>query len=211
MANNPQWNQPLEAWKSHFSRWINDGTPQDILEAAIFFDFKYIYGDKALVNHLRIHVNEVSDNKSVFFYHMAQSVLKYKPPINIFGQIKGDESRSNDLRLDIKKAMMPVISFLRLYAIRQKLDYTNSMERLEALMSKHEIDRDSYEVLSRAFNEMMHLRLRFQVDQISNNEIPNNILYISKLNKTEHATLKGLFSDISTLQSTISFEFKGGE
>jgi CBS domain-containing protein len=209
MARNPKWTQPLEGWKKYFSQWINTSNPQDILEAAIFFDFRYIHGDEQLVKELRDHVNTVSENKPVFYYHMAQSVLKFKPPLNVFGKIVGRESGADTLHLDIKMAMMPVLTFIRLYAIREKLVQTNSMERLNALLERKSIDTTSYEELVQAYDLMMHLRLKFQVGRISANEPPDNLIDMNRLTRMEVSMLKKIFSQISSLQSKVSFDFKG--
>jgi signal-transduction protein with cAMP-binding, CBS, and nucleotidyltransferase domain len=209
MAKNPKWTQPLECWKRYFSGWINTSNPQDILDVAIFFDFRYIYGDEQLVIQLREHVNRVSENKSVFFYHMAQSVMKFKPPLNIFGKIVGRESGVDSVQLDIKKAIMPVLAFIRLYAIREKLRCTNSMERLHALTELKTIDSASHEELVQAFDLMMHLRLKFQVESISRNELPGNIIDLNRLTRMEAAMLKKIFSQIADLQTRVGFEFKG--
>jgi len=211
MAKNPKWNQPLATWKSYFGQWLNTSNPQDILEAAIFFDFRCVFGDSSMVDELRDHVTELSENKSVFFYHMAQSVLKFKPPLNIFGNIVGEESRSDELNLDVKKVMLPVITFIRLYSLREKITVTNSLERLGELASRNSIDHTSSEELYQAYNFMMHIRLKFQVESITQNEIPNNIVNIRKLTRLEVATLKKLISEIGNLQSKVSFDFKSGE
>ncbi len=209
MAKNPKWTQPLERWKQHFTGWINNSNPQDILEAAIFFDFRYIHGDQQLVQQLRDHVHKVSANKPVFFYHMAQSVLKFKPPMNIFGRIVGRESGGDALELDIKKAMMPVLAFIRLYAIRENLGATNSIERLHALAERKRIDSNSYEELVQAYELMMRLRLKFQVESISQNEEPGNMIDLNRLSRMEASMLKKTFSQISDLQAKVGFEFKG--
>ena len=211
MAKNPKWTQPLAAWENYFSQWINTGNPQDILEAAIFFDFRCVYGEKSMIKKLRDHINKISDNKSIFYYHMAQAVLKFKPPLNIFGHIVGEESQADELNLDIKKAMFPIITFIRLYSISEKLTHTNSLERLSELFSRKSIDKTSHEELYQAYNFLMHIRLNFQVESITQNEIPNNIVNINKLTRMEVATLKKLFSEMGNLQSKVSFDFKGGE
>jgi len=54
----------------------------------------------------------------------------------------------------------------------------------------------------------MHLRLKFQVESIKQNEIPNNIVNVNKLTRIEVSTLKKLFSEIHNLQSKISFDFR---
>jgi PAS domain S-box-containing protein len=209
MAKNPKWTQPLERWKQYFSGWINNSTPQDILEAAIFFDFRHIHGDQQLVQQLREHVHRVSSNKPVFFYHMAQAVLKFKPPMNIFGRIVGRESGADALEVDIKKAMLPVLTFIRLYAIRENLGATNSMERLHALAERKSIDSTSYEELVQAYELMMRLRLKFQVERISQNEEPGNIIDLNRLTRMEAAMLKKTFSQVTDLQTKVGFEFKG--
>ncbi len=209
MARNPKWTQPLARWKQYFSEWINNSDPQDILDAAIFFDFRYIHGDQDLVNQLRAHVHKVSANKPVFFYHMAQAVLKFKPPMNIFGRIVGRDSGADALEVDIKKAMLPVVTFIRLYAIMEHLDLTNSMERLHALSEKKRIDSSSYEELMQAYELTMHLRLKFQVERISQNEEPGNIIDLNRLTRMEATMLKKVFSQVSDLQTKTGFDFKG--
>jgi PAS domain S-box-containing protein len=209
MARNPKWTQPLEQWKKYFSGWINNSNPQDILDAAIFFDFRYIHGDQQLVQQLRDHVHKISANKPVFFYHMAQAVLKFKPPMNVFGRIVGRDTAADALEVDIKKAMMPVLTFIRLYAIRENLGATNSMERLHALAERKSIDSTSYEELVQAYELMMRLRLKFQVERISQNEEPGNIIDLNRLTRMEAAMLKKTFSQVTDLQTRVGFEFKG--
>lgn len=208
MAKNPKWTRPLETWKKYFNQWFSTSNPQDILEAAIFFDFRHVYGEQSIVQELRDYVNIISENKSVFYYHMAQAVLKFKPPVNIFGHLVGTESRTDELKLDIKKVMLPVITFIRLYSIREKLIQTNSLERLNELFSKKSIDETSKEELYQAYNFLMHIRLYFQVENITKNEIPCNMVNINGLTRMEVATLKKLFSMIGNLQSKVSFDFK---
>jgi CBS domain-containing protein len=164
-----------------------------------------------MVKELREHINEISGNKSIFYYHMAQAVLKFKPPLNIFGHIVGEESQADELNLDIKKVIFPIITFIRLYSISEKLTQTNSLERLSELFSRKSIDKTSHEELDQAYNFLMHIRLDFQVESITQNEIPNNIVNINKLTRIEVATLKKLFSDMGNIQSKVSFDFKGGE
>jgi PAS domain S-box-containing protein len=209
MAKNPKWTQPLEQWKQYFSTWINTSNPQDILEAAIFFDFRYIHGDRQLVQQLRDHVNGVSAHKPVFFYHMAQSVLKFKPPVNLFGRIAGRDSGADALEVDIKKAMMPVLTYARLYGIREQLGVTNSMDRLRVLADLKRIDAETFEELVQAYELMMRLRLKFQEESIAQNEEPGNIIDLNKLTRMEAAMLKKVFSQITDLQTRIGFEFKG--
>ncbi len=209
MAGNPKWNQSLQTWEEYFTTWINTSNPQDILDAAIFFDFRFLFGEEKLVNTLREHVRKVSENKSVFFYHMAQTVLKFKIPVNIFGSIVGKEPGDEETVLDIKKVMLPLVCFIRLYAIMKKCVKINSMERLEEIFSVKAIDTSSYEELVSGLDLLMRIRLRFQVNSIYKNEIPENLVDLDNLTRNERSMLKALFSHISNLQTKVNFDFKG--
>jgi len=197
MAGNPKWNQNLETWKDYFSEWLRNSNPADILDAAIFFDFRYIHGEISLVQELRDHVNRASGNKSVFFYHMAQSVIKMKPHV----------SGSNTNKLDLKKILLPVTTFIRLYSIREKLLETNSIKRAEILLDQNVLDQSTFDEFSHSFNYLTHLRIKGQVNSIAHNETPSNVVDIKRLNRIEAVVLKKLLSDISGLQTRLSGEF----
>ena len=211
MARNPKWTQSLGHWKKQFTGWINNSDPEAIMEANIFFDFRSVYGDEDLIRELRDHVNDTTDNKAVFFYHMAQSVLKFKPPVNIFGNIVGNDSEADELNLDIKKILFPVISFLRLYSIREKISGNNSMERAGLLLSEKVIDHETYEEITQAWSFLTLLRLRSQVQSITQNEAPGNLINLNELSRIEQSTLKKIFSGVSELQTQVGFDFKGTE
>ena len=211
MARNPRWTQSLSTWKKYFTDWIQTGNPHDILEASIFFDFRNVYGDGQLVTELREHVNSVAKNRAVFFYHMAQAVLKFKSPMNLFGKIVGNTTNDDALNLDMKKSLFPVIAFLRLYAIREQLSETNSMDRAVRLLEKQVIEQSLYEDLQQAYHFMSALRLRSQVRDIIENNPPGNMVDLHQLSRIEVNTLKQVLSGISELQTKVSFDFKGAE
>ena len=209
MAENPKWTQQLPGWKKYFSSWINDSDPQSILEASIFFDFRHVFGDESLVDELRKHVNELTDNKSVFFYHMAQSVIKYKAPLSLFGKIIDEKHTGGQVNLDIKKVLMPITSFIRLYSLYHKIEETNSLARIRQLYQSDCLDKDMYDELVLSYNYLMQLRFRFQSMSILNNLKPDNMLDINNLTHIEVSTIKKIFGEIGNLQTKLNFDFKG--
>lgn len=175
MAQNPKWAQPLSVWKDYFSEWINTSDPQSIMDACIFFDFRCVYGNNTLINDLRLHVNKTIDHKSIFFYHLAQFITSYKPPLSLFGKIIGAKPASNHTYLDIKKILLPITGFVRIYALLSKLHKTNTLDRVEQLYLKQVIDKAMYNDLVLTYNYLMHIRLRSQTWNILQNKTPDNI------------------------------------
>jgi PAS domain S-box-containing protein len=209
MAGNPRWNQDLNTWKNYFSDWIRNSSPKDILDVAIFFDFRCVYGDSKLIENLREHVNKSAEGKSVFFFHMAQSVLKMKVLANLPGNLKA-ESQADTL-MDCKKLLLPVTSYIRLYSIREKLFATNSMDRAEKLHKRSVINAATLEELREPFNFLTYLRIKNQALSIARNEVPENTVRLGNLSQIEALTLKKLFTDISGLQTRLGTEFSGAE
>lgn len=207
MAKNPKWTQPLATWKAYFDGWLNTSDPQSILDASIFFDFRCVYGDENLTKELRESINSSIDTKSVFLFHMAQSIVKIKLPLGTFGGIVSEAGK--DKIIDVKKILLPVTGFIKIYSLKSKLFETNSIQRLEKLVALGIIHQDSLVEISHLYNYLMQLRLRFQSQAIQNNITPNNEVDLSKLSNVEISTLKKIFTVISRLQSKLSVDFKG--
>lgn len=209
MAQNPKWTQPLSFWEKYFSDWINTSDPQSILDASIFFDFRCVFGKKSLTDELRNHVNQSVDNKSVFFYHMAQSVVKFKPPLSLFGKIIDKNHSGDHINLDLKKILFPVISFIRLYALNHKLHETNTLSRIKQLYLQQFIHKSMYDELVLSYNYLMHIRFKSQSESILNNKMPDNIIDVTQLTHIEVSTIKKIFGEISNLQTKLNFDFTG--
>lgn len=201
MAGNPEWNQGLKTWKSYFSKWIRNSQPEDLLDLAIFFDFRGIYGEMSLIDKLRDHLYHTAEGNSIFFFHLAQPILKMKALPHLPGNLKADSHADNEL--DIKMALLPVISFIRLYAVREQLVASNSMDRVDLLRKRNAISASTMEELRESFDFLTFLRIKSQVYSISRHEAPGNTTRLGRLTHVEALTLKKVNTVISTLQTLL--------
>lgn len=210
MASNPQWSQPLCIWKRYFSEWIDRAEPRELLDFSIFFDFRAVYGDAALVAELRTHVQAVAAKTPAFLPHFAQNVLLFKPPLGLFGRIVTGTGGENAGMLDLKSAMMPIVSFARLYALRHVVPQTGTLERLATLAAQGVLLDSTYQEMLAAYESLMRLRLRHQSDAIHAGLAPNNLIDPQSLGHIEKAILKESFAELETLQHRVSYDFLGG-
>ncbi len=209
MARNPKWNQPLETWKKYFSNWILTPDPQNILDTSIFFDLRYIFGDISLVEELKEFVFSVTQQRDMFFHHLAQSVIWLKPPTGMFGKIKAVDDDKSHQYLEIKKIILPIISFIRVYALKNQLSVTNSHQRLKKLYASKIFSKELYDELYQSYNYLMMLRFRSQANQLLNNEAPDNNIDTNELSDIEKTTLKKILSGVNNIQSKLNLDFKG--
>lgn len=211
MARNPRWCRSLQGWKDGIDAWLARSEPEEILQISIFFDFRAVYGESELAAALRTYVNTALSGENAVFYHLAQNALSFKPPIRLPGNIylgSGSSERAGELNL--KDAMMPLVSFARLYSLRYQLSQTHTLERLEALVERGLLHPATRDEMSAAYEFLTQLRLQAQIEAITAGKPPQNLVQINRLGYTQQEILKQAFSPISAAQKKISFEFLGG-
>ncbi len=149
--------------------------------------------------------------ETAFFHHFAQSALQFKPPVRLLGNIYlsgGATEHAGEINL--KDAMMPMVSFARLYALRYQLNQTHTVERIKALCERNIILPASRDEMIAAYDVLMQLRLQNQIAAIQAGRSPQNLIQPTKLGYIQQELLKQSFSQISAVQKKISYDFLGG-
>jgi PAS domain S-box-containing protein len=210
MAKNPRWNLPRAVWRQQFSHWIHNAEAQELLELNMLFDFRSVVGDQQFARDLRSWVFDQMEEYPLFFLHFAQNALLYKPPLTMFGNLQTTSSGDGAKTLSLKEATMPIVNFARLYALRHRVDSTNTLDRLAELYQKGVLSPDSYEEMVPDYETLMRIRLRRQAVAVENGIAPNNLITPEELTSAEQARLKRLFSLSADLRKKISYDFLGG-
>ncbi len=210
MAKNPKWCQPISTWKKYFSSWIFTAAPEDLLESSIFFDFRSGYGDMELINELKKFLNDSLVGWAGFFRHLTENALYYKPPLGFFGNILVESKGKYRDTFDVKAAMMPIIDFARIYALKHHVEETNTQERLFKLHLLKVLSWEEYNELEQAYSFLMQLRFRHQVKMASHEKVvPDNFINLKKLSRIENSMLKEIFRRIDKFQSKLNIDFTG--
>ena len=210
MAKNPKLCQPLTVWKKRFSDWIHTAEAEDLLHASIFFDFRLGYGDGSLINSLRQHLNDSLRDWAGFFWHLSENALHFKPPIGFFRNFVVESKGEHRDKFDIKSAMTPIVDFARIYALRHKVEETNTLKRLSHLRLKDVLSQQEYEELEKAYGFLMQLRLVRQVTAIiDERKKPDNYINPKSLTRIEQRMLKEIFARIENFQKKLEVDFIG--
>lgn len=211
MANNPRWCRSLPDWRSGFNEWVNKSEAQEIIDLSIFFDFRTVYGDAELTYDLRRYIHATLANQPAFFHHFAQNALLFKPPFRLLGNIYlSGGSTEHAGEINLKDAMMPMVSFARLYALRNQINQTHTLERIEALSDRNIIQPSSRDEIIAAYDFLMQLRLQNQITAIDAGRPPQNIIHPGRLGYIQQELLKQAFAQIAAVQKKVSYDFLGG-
>ena len=207
---NPDWCQPLSAWRSKFSEWIHTAEAEDLLRSSIFFDFRGAYGDFSMIEDLRRHLFESLTGWSGFFRHLTENALHFKPPLGFFRNFVVESKGEHRNAFDIKQAMLPVVDFARIHALKNNIEETNTMDRLYQLHEKGHLSSKDYNDISRSYSFMMQMRFVRQITAIiEENRKPDNYINPKKLSRIEQTMLKEIFKRVEDFQTKMSFEFTG--
>jgi CBS domain-containing protein len=100
------------------------------------------------------------------------------------------------------------VDIVRLFALEKGVRETSTLERIEALRSRHTVVGEYADELKHAFEFIMVLRIHNQFGQLEAGRIPDNFINPSKLSNLEKRTIREAFGLISKLQDHIVETYK---
>ncbi len=212
MASNPKWRLSLNDWLLKFSRWIGKAEGYEAMDFMTLFDMRCVHGQADLVRTLRNHIDSEIEKAPWFFTQAARNAVQFKTPLRLFGTIvTAGRASEKSGHLDLKAAMMPIVCYARLYALKHQLHSTATLERLSMLCDQGVLLPSLYHDILTAFETLMRLRLRHQSGIMRNGGEPDNLIRLAQLGHVDEAVIKECFHDIDRIQERIGKEFLGGE
>jgi CBS domain-containing protein len=185
MAQHEKWCRSLEEWKETMTDWFRHPTPERLLDAHTFLDFRPLTGALHLAEALRDWVTTEVKTHSLFLRELAQDSMRSSvgdlPRPVLFSAIARWLRRKNlpanwisPDRLDIKKdATAPVVAWSRVLALMNGISATSTDGRLAGLQAIGKVQRSEGQAIREAFDLAQRYRLRAQ---LSGSDQPNALL-----------------------------------
>ena len=209
MASNPDWCQPLSAWKRYFSTWIAEPTPEAVLKSLIFFDFRPLRGDASLALALRDHFGRLLPDYPAFLGFLANMLVRNRPPLGFFGGVAVERSGEHKDGLNLKiKAVAPLVDIARLFALEKGIRQASTMERLEALRGGTSVISQLVDELVYSFEFVTLLRVHHQYRQLEAGLPIDNFIRLDALSNLERQSLKKTFRLILKVQDLVAERYK---
>jgi CBS domain-containing protein len=209
MAGNPQCCLTADEWVARFERWIDQGAPEDLLNASIYFDLRPLAGQPALAGPLREFVQRRAAQTPRFTRQLAENALRNAPPLNWRGALDPQRDGAHEW-IDLKlHGTMIFVDAARLYALAHGVAATGTRQRLEAVAEPLRVDERELQTWIGAFEFLQMLRLRVQVDAPSGaaGEANPNRLDVATLNDIDRRILKESLRAAQRLQQRITLDY----
>lgn len=210
MASNPDCCLTLKEWKKRFAKWIEQGTPEHLLYATIFFDFRPLHGDETPVRELREWLAGKVAKNSRFRQQMAVNALRNRPPLGLFSdfRVTGDK-HEHPHTLDLKlHGVTPFVDGARLIALANEVGETNTLERLRAAVNKGALRGSDAEAWIKAYQFIQLLRMRNHQRQADLEQPLDNHFDPDQLDELDRRILKEAFRQARKLQNRLRLEYQ---
>jgi len=200
MAGNAPWRLSNAEWRARVGNWLGKSSPDDILNADIFFDFRPVHGDLELAERLREDAIRGASDTPVFLRMMAHQAGDIEGHVGWFGRLRTDE----DGRIDLKKGgIMPIFAAARVAALARRIAVRSTPERLAALRGQEGIAGSSIDGLIEAHKLLMGFILGQQIRDIDRGISAGNRVASKELNETEQDQLRWALQHVKLVEDLL--------
>jgi CBS domain-containing protein len=141
---------------------MREPTPEALLAANIFFDFRPLAGDSTLAERLRGWLDATSSENKLFLRMLVANALQAEPPLGWIRTFRTDEGEFAGT-IDLKTHGTRIfVDAARAFALALGIGDTNTSQRIRA--AGRRLNRDEREIAASvdAYHFLQLLRLRAQ-------------------------------------------------
>jgi CBS domain-containing protein len=212
MASNPECCLTQAEWMQRFDDWIDHGAPEDLLAACIYFDFRPLVGQAALVQPMRQLVQQHASQNQRFMHQMAENALRNGPALTWTGSIDTQEVDGQQV-IDLKLHGTAVyVDAARLYTLAHGVAATNTRERFDAAARAMGVPPQEAEAWVSGFEYLQLLRLQVQLarerrEAVDASDGNPNLIQVDVLNDIDRRVLKESLRVARRLQQRIELDY----
>ena len=205
MASNPKWCLSLEEWHKTFAEWIDHGSPEDLLNASIFFDFRCLHGNASLAAELRAWLGKRISGVPRFLHQMAANALRNRPPLGVIRDFVVGQQQTLDIKLN---GTTPFVDAARIFSLASGSSATNTVQRLRDIAAPMHLGAAEIEGWIDAFYFLQTMRLLHQYECSAQGAAMDNHIDPEKLNGLDRRILKEAFRQSRKMQSRLALEYR---
>jgi CBS domain-containing protein len=179
---------------------------ETLLSLSIFLDAHCVAGDAELLEECLHYLRGEFEGRSDALAHLAKSALAFETPLSLFsGFVLGREEHESEL--DIKKGgIFAIVHGVRILALENKIECTNTTERIKKLNNIGLFDKRFANELIEAYDTLLEIRLRSMLSQKHTTE-EQNYVNPKLFSKTDRDLLKDAFKIVNTFKKFITYHF----
>lgn len=162
MSSNRDCCLSVDEWRAKFASWIREPTPNALLNANIFFDFRPLYGNATLAERLRSWLLGITRENRFFLRMMTANALQAEPPLGLIRTFRTEDGEHHGT-LDLKTQGTRIfVDAARVLALGLATPETNTAQRLWSTGRRLNVPDRHIAAAVDAFHFLQMMRLRAQ-------------------------------------------------
>lgn len=208
MVSNPQWCKSLREFKEDIFRWVNHPDEPGIMNLAILIDAHPVTGKPALLQELKEYLQEQLEDNSLFYSRFARAMETFDTPLGLFSTFRADQGREKN-EIDLKKGgIFPIVHGIRSLALENRIDESNTLRRIDALVGKNRLEPAMARDLKEALVFLQQLKLKTGIEELRAGKVPDNLIRPPALTTLERDMLKDSFVVVKRFRQLLRHHFK---
>ena len=177
MAGNPACCLSYTEWQKRFNKWIGEPTPEALLNASIFFDFRHLSGSTDLSDRLRHWLAGACKGQVRFLNLLMENALQRTPPIGFFRDFVVEDHEECPSSIDMKTSGVTLfVDAARVYALASGVTRGNTKQRLISVGDLRNWPQSEVNAWADSFSFLQSLRIRQQYElQRTGGKVHNRI------------------------------------
>ncbi|HXE95426.1 MAG TPA: DUF294 nucleotidyltransferase-like domain-containing protein [Dongiaceae bacterium] len=211
MAGNPECCLSYREWQEKFNTWIQEPTPDSLLKATIFFDFRHLYGEVSISDSLRTWLAEAAVGQKRFFHLLTENARERTPPLGFFRDFIVEDHKEHPGTIDIKKNGVTLfVDAARAFALASGVTRGNTRERLIAAGDLRKWPQSEVNAWADAFSFLQLLRIRHQFGLLKSGNKSHNHINPYELNQLDRKFFLESLRQAGKLQKQLSMDLAMG-
>ncbi len=211
MATNPVWRKTRSQWRAQVRLWGRKRSAIAVQLADIFFDFQGTYGATPMAKELRRQVTDMAKSSPGFLSELVRQMHAGAVALGWFGRfvVERDDAAQRG-KINLKHSgTLPLVSPLRLLALREGVAKTSTLERIAALHELGVLANDEADYLRGALTHITGLLLRQQLADFKARRPVGNHVHPNALSAREKDILTDSLKAIDALGKRVYADFTG--
>jgi CBS domain-containing protein len=209
MAVNPRWRLDVGRWKERFLEWMERPEDHALVEASVFFDWRFVAGDEPVASEVWTWACTQAPRYAPLHQGLAREALRRDPPLGLFGRFRVAHHGPHRGRFDVKAlGLFPLVHGMRAYAVQLGLKDTGTSARVAGAVEAGALAAQEGRDLTHALETVLRARLDAEVGGVTEGRPPSSQVDPSRLDAIERAALREAFRTIRLFQQGLAERFR---
>lgn len=208
MAGNPDCCLSFSEWQRRFNKWIAEPTPEALLNATIFFDFRHLNGPTEPSDRLRAWLAGACAGQNRFLTLLMENALQRTPPVGFFRDFVVEDHTDCQNSIDLKTSGVTLfVDAARVYALACGITRANTKQRLISAGDLKRWPQSEVNAWADSFSFLQSLRIRHQYELKRSGEVVHNRINPYELNNLDRKFFLEALRQAGKFQKQMSSDF----